>query len=368
MGSLYREKGHKFFAASNTKDGFVSYFDNIFGSDKVDRLYIIKGGPGVGKSTFMKKVGKTAEEKGFSCEYFYCSSDPESLDGIIVKEKRAAVIDGTNPHAVEPTMAGVREIIIDFGRAWDTDGLARQKENILGLTKIKRDSYKDCYRFLHSRSVMDSLIYNLVFPYILFDKTDKTALRFCKSIFKEYTPKDNGTVSVRITKAISSKGIVRFSAFEDMAKFCVFLKEPFSGSRLAGHFMRAVFEYAKSIGTDIFVSYAPYNKSEIDGLYFPDIGTSVTIYDEDLVAGCDRELKKCRIINCKRFVDEKAFSHLKPLRRFYSRLSENMLEFALESLTKAGKAHADTEKIYRLYTDYKTVEKIGDEYCKMILQ
>lgn len=33
-----------FFASSNTSEGFVNYFDDIFNS--LDMLYIIKGGPG----------------------------------------------------------------------------------------------------------------------------------------------------------------------------------------------------------------------------------------------------------------------------------------------------------------------------------
>jgi len=364
VGSLYKEKIEGYFAASNTKDGFVSYFDEVFGKSDVDRLYIIKGGPGVGKSTFMKRMGKKAEEAGLTCQYFYCSSDPDSLDGIIIKEKRVAVIDGTSPHTVEPKMAGVREIIIDFGRAWDTDGLLSEKEHIEKLSLIKSEGYRECYRFLNSKSVMDNLLYNLVFPYILFDKLDKSAQRFCKSIFKDIKEKQKGKISTRITKAVSSKGLIRLSTFEDMADFCVFLKEPFEGCRLSGHFLRAVYEYAKALGADALVSFSPENKNEIDGLYFPQSKVSVTLYDEKYVARCDKEFKRCKIINCKRFLDEKSFCRLKPLRKFYSKLSENMLTFALESLEKAGRAHMDTEKIYRLYTDYRTVEKIGDEYCK----
>ena len=37
----------KYFAASNSSEGFVNYYDACFGSDsRVDRLYVIKGGPG----------------------------------------------------------------------------------------------------------------------------------------------------------------------------------------------------------------------------------------------------------------------------------------------------------------------------------
>ena len=88
MNSLYKDKNNGYFAAANTRGGFVSFFDKIFSEDECGRTYILKGGPGVGKSTFMKKLAKLSEDKGYTCEYFYCSSDPSSLDGIIIKEKR----------------------------------------------------------------------------------------------------------------------------------------------------------------------------------------------------------------------------------------------------------------------------------------
>ena len=43
-----------YFAASNTGAGFVNYFDRIFLQD--ERVYILKGGPGTGKSYFLRQV------------------------------------------------------------------------------------------------------------------------------------------------------------------------------------------------------------------------------------------------------------------------------------------------------------------------
>lgn len=368
MIDLYKDMGEKYFAASNTKDGFVSYFDDVFSEKYCDRIYILKGGPGVGKSTFMKKLAKLSEEKGFGTEYFLCSSDPYSLDGIIIKEKRVAVIDGTNPHSVEPAMAGVREIIVDLGRAWDTDLLLEKKDEITALSHQKKKYYNECYSFLYSKSVMDSLLYNLLFPYILFDKLDRSATRLVKGIFKGYGKSDGpASVKTRITSAMSTQGRIRLSTFEDKAKMCIFIKEPFADSRLPAHYLSAVFDYAKNIGAKIHVSFNPERKNEIDAIFFPEAEVSVSVFDEALVSYCDRIQKKCRIINTARFVDIKGFSHLKPLRKFYSKLSENMQKMALESLENAGKAHAETEKIYRPCTDYGTVEKITNEYLNKII-
>ena len=41
-----REK--HFFAAANTSAGFVSFFDRVFDPNALSKLYILKGGPGVG--------------------------------------------------------------------------------------------------------------------------------------------------------------------------------------------------------------------------------------------------------------------------------------------------------------------------------
>ena len=365
MNGLYKEEGVRFFAASNTKEGFVSYFDEIFGEKECERVYILKGGPGCGKSTFMKKLGKSAEEKGYSCEYFHCSSDPQSLDGIIIKDKRIAVIDGTSPHAVEPKLAGAREIIINLGQSWDTDKLYENREEIKNLSAKKKQHYNDCYGYLYSKDVMDRLVYSLVFPHILFDKLDRSVARLAKSIFG--CKRNTGTEKIRITQAMSSLGKIRLFTFEDMADTCIFLKEPFWECRLACLYMKGVYELAKMHGAEIYVSFKADKKDEIVALYFPKSGVSVSVYDEKAVEKCDRSFKKCKIVNCARFLDMKALSHTKPLRKFYSKLSQNMEKQALESLSYAGKAHADTEKIYRQCTSYTTVENITNKYISEIL-
>ena len=366
MSDLYKQDGLRFFAASNTKDGFVSYFDDLFSEEECERLYVLKGGPGCGKSTFMKKLGTLAKKKGLSCEYFHCSSDPESLDGIIIKEKRIGVVDGTSPHVVEPQLAGAREIIINLGKGWDEDKLFANKGQIDELCQKKKNCYKDAYHYLYSKDVMDSLVYNLTRPNISFTKLEKSAQRLAKNILGG---KNEGAYKekIRITEAMSSLGKIRLFTFENMAKNCIFLKEPFEGSRLSHLYLSAVRDYVKEHGGEIYVSHKAENKCEINGVFLPSCGVSITLYDEDAVLRCDRNFKKCKIINCARFLDSKAMSHTKPLRRFYSKLSLNMENQALESLAKAGKIHADIEKIYRLCTDYKTVEKISDEYINKIL-
>ena len=51
-----------YFAGGNTARGFHSLYDsNLQG---LERIYILKGGPGTGKSSLMKKIGNEWLEKG----------------------------------------------------------------------------------------------------------------------------------------------------------------------------------------------------------------------------------------------------------------------------------------------------------------
>ena len=87
------------FLGANTADGFVSRFEQLHPGGRVKRCVILKGGPGCGKSTFLKRLRRTAEDLGADTESYPCSSDPGSLDGLFLPSTGMAFVDGTAPHA-----------------------------------------------------------------------------------------------------------------------------------------------------------------------------------------------------------------------------------------------------------------------------
>lgn len=88
----------RFFLGANSSQGFVSRFDQLERQKDSWNTYIIKGGPGSGKSTLMKKIAAALQKKGGYIEEIYCSSDANSLDGLILHRQSVSIADGTPPH------------------------------------------------------------------------------------------------------------------------------------------------------------------------------------------------------------------------------------------------------------------------------
>ena len=98
-----------YFLGACTPHGFYSYYTSLL--EEVDRLTIIKGGSGCGKSTFMRKIGSAAEARGLDVSYILCSSDLESLDAVLIPSLGIAFADGTAPHVAVTESIKVEQAI-----------------------------------------------------------------------------------------------------------------------------------------------------------------------------------------------------------------------------------------------------------------
>jgi len=106
----------RYFGAATT-EGAVDYIDNL--TADLRRRFFIKGRPGTGKSTFLKRVGESAVSAGFDAELYHCAFDPDSLDMVILRELSLCLFDSTPPHEYFPSRPG--DEVIDIYKAAVTD-------------------------------------------------------------------------------------------------------------------------------------------------------------------------------------------------------------------------------------------------------
>ena len=78
-------------------------------------MLILKGGPGVGKSTFMRRIHAALTANNEASTLYFCSGDPDSLDAVAIPAHGLLVLDGTAPHIVDPKIPGARDSIVNLG-------------------------------------------------------------------------------------------------------------------------------------------------------------------------------------------------------------------------------------------------------------
>ena len=111
------------FPGAMTPDGFVSCFDHLLPDAELRRKLILKGGPGVGKSTFMRRVHAALCGDGQPSTLYFCSGDPDSLDAVAAPRAGVLILDGTAPHIVDPQFPGARDSIVNLGECLDEEAM-----------------------------------------------------------------------------------------------------------------------------------------------------------------------------------------------------------------------------------------------------
>lgn len=192
----------RLFLGANTAEGFKSYFEDRL--KFCDKVYILKGGPGTGKSTLIKKVALQAKERGLDYELWYCSGDVKSLDGIYVKAKNTAIVDGTCPHAIEATLPVVKEKVVALGDFINEKKILPYGEEIARLCKEKSAHYVKAYRRLKCAKLCVDEINADFLPYVSMPKMTQ----ICSAL--AYHVRKAAKVTKQLSRAISPQGIVAF--------------------------------------------------------------------------------------------------------------------------------------------------------------
>jgi len=132
------------FPGGNSCYGFYSFYEHMVPVSVRNKI-VLKGGPGVGKSTFMKMIGEDLRSQQIDVEYHWCSSDNNSLDGVVGGNRQVCVLDGTAPHVVDPVFPGAVDRIINLGEFWNTAMIAANRESIIKLTNQISLCFKRAY-------------------------------------------------------------------------------------------------------------------------------------------------------------------------------------------------------------------------------
>ncbi len=346
-----------FFAASNSGRGFVSYFDSTFSRDKFERVYILKGGPGTGKSSLMKQALRAALTHGHDCESILCSSDSSSYDGVIIKKPQGniAILDGTAPHTSDPEIPGAIDEIINLGEFWREDSLKKKRQIITELIRKKSSCFSCAYAMLRAAESYASQKRKLLSYCIDEEKLSRFTERIISGISGK---KESAPPEYKLKHAISADGYVGTDIYssEDGFHFAVC---GVHGAAFA--FFDMLYTSAKKKGTPIILSPSPLSPDTYDAAAFSE-KQMYFCFDNDTA---DKEYDK--IINTERFLCEGRLREIKPTLRVLSRLERDALGSAIRMLEGAKERHFELEDIYISAMDFEKKEKMQNELIERII-
>ena len=319
------ERGRRIFISMNSSEGFVSFFDEYINS--LSKVYILKGGPGTGKSGLMRYFGNQAEKLGYDPLYIHCSSDPDSLDGIIIQEKDMGIFDGTAPHIIEPKYPGVRDEIINLGDFWDSEQLFSRKNEILSLFEKKSLSYK---RAMEKLSQCGSLIGSSISK--LSGYFDSGASRKkISSIIGKFKEGITSNRSCFIASAVGMKGLTNVMF---PSEYKVIYVEKYFGAEYL--FLRELEKELSQRKLDVSISRSPFAPAYADAIVVP---SERTVFTSLECTAKSKTVKSAKYI--KDIPDEllKELSSAKGMSGIY-------LAGTLDAFSRMRDIHFTLEKIY----------------------
>jgi len=352
------EFNKKYFLAANSGEGFYSKFKENYDCFDGWQAFIIKGGPGTGKSSLMKKVAAKAEYNGYDTILCPCSSDPDSLDAVILPDKKIIILDGTAPHVVEPSFPGACENIINLGDCWDKTALYKNRNKIIDATLKNKLIHKTVSRYLLAAGQIFNDNIKLSEPYADNKHITDFATRLCKKTIPQKSA-FIGTEWVRFIEGVTPKGIVCFSdTITDNYKHKIIFEDDYAVT--APLIMEIIRKYALAAGYEVITLKNPFLPSLIiDHILIPELSMAFLTENSYIRFECDE-----RRIHSRRFLDVAAINRCRQKRRFNKKIFDELISTACLFLAQAKKTHDELESYYISSMDFgKTeiyVEKIWD--------
>ena len=336
------------FPGGNTSKGFYSLYRYILGQEEARRIICIKGGPGTGKSSLMKNISKYFFDKGFDIEQHHCSSDNNSLDGVVVKGLNVAILDGTSPHVVDPVNPGAVDEILYMGDCWNEEGFKKYRQDIVEINKEIGKTFKHAYRFFGAaRCVHDD-----------WTNCNQEALNMSKlNRFKENLKEELFIKPVShmgfdrhlFATAFTPHGIVTFidNLIEGYDKVYVLDGGPGSGK---SNVLQYIAEEAGKRGYYVEVFHDPFIPERYEHVFIPQLSFALVTSNE-----INQKLIPGKQISMDDFANNGALAKYRSQVEEDKEFFYDLVNHGLDVISGAKKLHDDLEVFYIENMDFDKV-------------
>lgn len=347
----------KFFLGSFSPQGFKTNFGEII-VEQDYRTIILKGSAGTGKSSLMKAVSKHFNENNIS--EFYCSSDPNSLDAVVLKDKKLIIVDGTSPHIFDPSFPAVKDKILNLGDFWDEEKLLQNREEIIHTTKEHKKLMERTQRYVKAVSSILSDTHSIASDAILTEKLDGFVLRLTKKLAikkRNTTPK----AFSRQLSALTPKGYITHTQQLKSFETYILHDNLFAGS---DKILKKLSDFFLSKGYDVILSCSNlFSQPIYEHILVPQLG--LAFLSSNPLTGLN--LSDAKIINTHRFYDKQALAMRKSRLKLNKKACTELVTEAQLTMQNALILHNSLEKYYISAMDFSRVNQATQQIISQLL-
>lgn len=347
----------QFFLGANSAQGFASLYDQWVDQGKIQAFYCLKGGAGCGKSTLMGQVARRLEAEGYAVEYIRCSGDPDSLDGVRIPGKGAALVDGTSPHRMDPAYPGATGHYVDLGAGYDRKALSAIRGEILAAVEAYRSYYPEAYRAI--AAAMESRRRGTA-PLHTQETLARTARRAAALLEEELrTPGPfPGKEARRFLGGPTCQG--RLLLETTVAALCQRVYEIRDQCGLAGTLLAHLRKGFLEGGCDVIACPSPEQPGRLAHLLIPQRSLA-------FVTGPLDSCPVFRTIRTENLVERKAWQEGKSFLHLSARVAEELLEEGMAHLAQAKACHDILEELYHPHVDFSCAAEQTQRLTEEIL-
>ena len=350
----------RFFFGGMAPSGFSTQFRQIAGS-KEYYTYILKGGPGTGKSQMMKKIAERFADSE-NVARFYCSSDPDSLDAVMLHSSKVVVLDGTPPHVFEPQFPGIHQEIVDLGQCWDKAALGENGEAIVKTSELYKSTMSGAVAYSKALGLICDDTYACAERFVDKQGIEEAARVLCENLFENRERRTScGKRTIRQLSVMTRYGYKTLpDAAESCRKLYILDDELFAASCMLIDFVAA---RAMDYGYDTKLSQCLLSAIPIsEHLMIDEVG-AVLMTSNPLT---QIAYEKAEHIDCSIYYDEDQMrsydKHFATNRSLISTISDA----SREMLDDAKRVHDEMEQYYIGAMDFNALNSICEKLCDEI--
>ncbi|WP_144460587.1 PRK06851 family protein [Siminovitchia fortis] len=197
-----------YFGGGNTAKGFSNLYDsNMRG---LDRVFILSGKSSLEKKGLIHRLMDEWTGKNVSLEALHSPNDPDSLEGLIIRELGFGIVDGDFPREIGKEFVGDRWETVDLD-VMDFSSLeAAVKKDITQLEAKREDALDKAYQSYAAGLRVHDRWEKLYVDRMDFLKADQVTDRLIKKLIFKNSSRKERTTRRRFLGAATPKGPVDF--------------------------------------------------------------------------------------------------------------------------------------------------------------